>query len=97
MVHLAATATHTTATHGSHTGLFLAALIAAVLYIGACVIWPFRACRHCKGLGRFHSPTGRAWRPCRHCKGTGAKLRAGRRIYTHLKNTRDRATRGRDD
>ncbi len=92
MTHLAATATPMAATHGHNSvGVFLLALIAATLYIAACVIWPYRNCHRCRGIGRFHSPSGRAWRPCRWCGGTGAKLRAGRRIYTALKNTYNRA------
>ncbi|MDL4777598.1 hypothetical protein [Actinomadura xylanilytica] len=71
--------------------LLLLALVASVGYIAACAVWPFRACRPCRGLGRFHSPTGRAWHPCRRCNGTGAKLRFGRRIYAALRNTRDRS------
>ncbi|GAA0333108.1 hypothetical protein NE235_13370 [Actinoallomurus spadix] len=90
MTLLAATATATGDSAGS---LLLFALVMGAGYIAACVIWPFRACRHCRGIGRFPSPTGRAWRPCHHCNGTGAKLRLGRRIYTHFKNTRDRGTR----
>lgn len=81
MTLLAATATAT----GSSTGpIFAFALILGVGYAAACVIWPFRACRHCGGAGRYLSPTGRAWRHCPHCSGTGARLRLGRRIFNHL-------------
>jgi hypothetical protein len=85
---LAATAT---ATHHSTAPLLLAALVAGAVYMIACLIWPFRNCRHCHGIGRFHAPGGRAWRPCRWCHGTGAKLRAGRHLYNALKRAHDRA------
>jgi hypothetical protein len=78
----------------SGTGLLiLAALTGAAAYTFACWIWPFRACTKCGGIGRFRSPTGRAWRPCRRCKGSGAKLRTGRRILTYLTRTHRNSTR----
>jgi hypothetical protein len=76
---------------GSTAGTVLVfALVLAIGYAVACLIWPFRACRHCEGVGRMLSPTGRAWRLCTHCSGTGARLRLGRRIYNHLTRTHDR-------
>jgi hypothetical protein len=90
MTLIAATAT------GSSTGSALVfVLVLGAGYLAACAIWPFRACRHCGGTGRFVSPTGRAWRSCPHCAGTGAKLRFGRRVYNHLKHTHDRTRRPR--
>lgn len=83
----------TAASHTAHpTGLWLLLVIlAAAGYLLHCVIWPYRACRKCQGAGRFRSPSGRAWRYCNRCGGRGAQLRAGRRIWTHLKNIdRDR-------
>lgn len=81
-------------THGTGTaGLILLALLGLALYITACVIWPFGACRKCAGLGRFRSPTGRAWRACKHCRGTGARVRTGRRIWDVLRGVRDQANR----
>ncbi|GLY82025.1 hypothetical protein [Actinoallomurus iriomotensis] len=79
-----------TATGSSTASALVFALVLGAGYLAACVIWPFCACRHCGGTGRFVSPTGRAWRSCPHCAGTGAKLRLGRRIYNHLKHTQDR-------
>jgi hypothetical protein len=84
---LAATAT---ATDSSAGPIFVFVLVLAVGYAAACVIWPFRACRHCEGTGRFLSPTGRNWRHCPHCSGTGAKLRLGRRVFNHLNRAHDR-------
>ncbi|GAA4377340.1 hypothetical protein GCM10023088_37070 [Actinomadura verrucosospora] len=80
---LTAAATHT----ANPSGMWLLlAILAAVGYLLHCVIWPYRACRKCDGAGRFRSPSGRAWRYCNRCGGRGAQLRAGRRIWTHLKN-----------
>ncbi len=82
---------HAATATGSSTGsLLVFALVLGVGYVAACVIWPFRACRRCEGTGRVLSPTGRAWRHCPYCTGTGARLRLGRRIYTHLKQTHGR-------
>lgn len=53
-------------------------------YVVACAIWPYGACRKCKGGGRFMSPSGRAWRLCRRCKGSGARVRFGRRVWSWL-------------
>jgi hypothetical protein len=89
VTHLLTAASHPTG--GGAAGLILLALLALVAYIAACVIWPFGACRKCAGLGRFRSPTGRAWRACKHCRGTGARVRAGRRIWDVLRGVRDRA------
>lgn len=94
MTLLAATTTAT----GSSTGPILAfALVLVIGYAIACVIWPFRACRHCEGTGRFLSPTGRAWRHCLYCEGTGARLRLSRWIFNHLaqRHGRDRTQRRR--
>lgn len=87
-----ATATHTTTAAASATGniyalAFAAAALWAVCYAVACAIWPFKPCTRCDGRGKFPSPSGRSWRYCRRCSGTGAKLRAGRRIYNHLRGT----------
>jgi hypothetical protein len=77
----------------STASLILLALLAVVIYIGLCVIWPFGPCRKCQGLGRFHAPGSRAWRNCRRCKGTGARVRTGRRIFDLARGTRNRARR----
>ena len=87
MTLLAATDTATGSSAGS---VLVFALVLGIGYAAACLIWPFRACRRCKGAGRFLSPTGRAWRHCTRCAGTGAKLRLGRRVFNQLTQTRDR-------
>lgn len=65
--------------------LLVTALGALVLYIGACALWPFAACRRCEGTGKRRSPSGKAWRPCRRCRGTGRRVRVGRRAYVALR------------
>lgn len=61
--------------------LLLLALGALVLYIGACVIWPYAACRRCGGTGKRRSPSGKAWRPCGRCGGNGTRVRWGRMLF----------------
>lgn len=72
--------------------LILLALAALAGYAVACALWPFAACRWCRGSGRHRSPTGKSWRTCRHCHG-GAKLRAGRRLWITAQTTHDRGSR----
>ena len=50
------------------SALILPLLIVTACYITACVVWPFRACRKCDGIGRRPSPSGRAFRYCHRCK-----------------------------
>ncbi|MGW5642214.1 hypothetical protein ACWEV3_11010 [Saccharopolyspora sp. NPDC003752] len=45
------------------------------------MIWPFKACRTCRGAGRIRSPFLRSYRLCTVCKATGLRLRAGRKAY----------------
>lgn len=92
MTPLAAAAGHH---HASPALLILALVAVTVCYLVACAVWPFRACRRCGGAGKSRSPTGRTFHYCTHCKGTGAQLRAGRRLFTQLARTRDRARRDR--
>lgn len=41
---------------------------------------PFKNCRHCAGLGRIPTRTGRGTpKTCRRCKGTGQRPRAFRK------------------
>jgi hypothetical protein len=80
--------------HSSGTGsLMLLALLAAVFYVIHNLIWPFRSCRNCQGLGRFRSPSGGSWRYCRTCGGRGAQVRTGRRIWTWWTRIKDRGNR----
>ncbi|GIM97527.1 hypothetical protein [Paractinoplanes toevensis] len=86
---LAATATPT----ASLSGLLILALLFATLCYGVgCWIWPFGACRRCKGTGKRRSPFGRAFGLCRRCGGDGRRLRVGRRILNSLRETHDKGT-----
>lgn len=67
-------------------GLFALAVVAPG-YAVACWIWPYAACRKCKGAGKFRTSSGRAWRKCRRCKGSGERLRIGRKIYNHYRRS----------
>lgn len=70
---------------GASALLILALLIATACYIVACAAWPFKHCRRCGGTGKLASPTGRAVRLCPRCRHTGLRLRAGRRLWNHLR------------
>ncbi len=65
--------------------IIVAVLLATALYLLACWIWPFAACRKCDGLGRFHSWWGGSWRKCRRCKGSGERLRFGHRVVNAIR------------
>lgn len=74
--------------------IILVVVVWALIYAAVCRIWPYAACRKCKGDGRFMSPSwlrflfGRGWRNCRRCKGTGRRIRFGRRVWTKLAGVR---------
>lgn len=55
----------------------------AVVYLGACLIWPYEPCPRCGGRAP-RSPSGRYWRDCRRCGGRGRRLRWGARIVRSL-------------
>lgn len=57
------------------TTLVLLLIAWFVLYYMACRIWPFKACKHCKGSSKHLSPRKKAWRDCPACGGTGKRLR----------------------
>lgn len=79
-----------TAAASGHAGaIVLVLLVFAAVYVLACLLWPFAACRWCEG-GKKRSPGGRAWRPCGHCSGTGARVRLGRRLWSAGMRDRDR-------
>lgn len=95
MLHLAATATPTTATHGHHLPgaglLLLIGVVWAVGYLLLCWIWPFANCRRCSGLGKRRALVGRGFRHCPRCDGTGQRLRPGRHVLNHLRSIQHRA------
>lgn len=66
--------------------LLVLALGVLILYLLACAVWPFAACRWCSGSGKKRSPSGKAWRSCGRCDGSGKRVRFGRRIYEALSN-----------
>lgn len=70
--------------------LIVASLLGALVYAGACWLWPFAGCLRCNSSGKHRSPSGTAWRKCRRCKGSGARLRLGRQvwIWTHRTYTK---------
>lgn len=61
--------------------LFLFLTFVALGYAWSCAVFPYKACRSCRGVGLFRSPVFRAIRLCRRCDGSGRTLRAGRRAY----------------
>ncbi|RZT15210.1 hypothetical protein EV649_5996 [Kribbella sp. VKM Ac-2569] len=103
MLHPAATPILTAATHGSelaatiHTAeqaatVTLIVTAVAGLYLLTCAVWPFGKCRKCKGVGKFKSPFGKAYRHCPRCKGTGLRVRFGRHIINRIRATRGAGT-----
>ncbi len=94
MVTLAATATPSGTNDATVYGLlFLALLIVTVCYALGCWLWPFGACRRCKGTGKRRSPFGRAFGLCRKCDGTGRTLRTGRHIINAVRELHDNGTK----
>lgn len=103
MLHPAATPFLTAATHGSelaatiHTAeqaatVALIVTAVAAFYLLTCAVWPFGKCRKCKGVGKFKSPFGKAYRHCPRCKGTGLRVRLGRHIINRIRATRGAGT-----
>lgn len=74
------------------TAASLTALIVTLCYAFLCAVQPFAPCRHCHGNGRTPARFGLR-RDCRHCNHTGRRIRIGRRVWTHLKDTHHRGTR----
>jgi hypothetical protein len=103
MLSRAATATLIAATHGSdpaatlaataHTAAQVATVLlivtaAVALYLLSCLIWPFGKCRRCKGVGKFKSPFGKAYRRCGTCQGSGLRVRLGRHVINLMRAVR---------
>ena len=86
--------THLLASHAHHAHpagfVVLVLVLAAGWYALLCAAMPWRDCWHCGGDGR-NGPGARS--ACKHCDGTGLVVRYGRRAYTHLTRTRERAQR----
>jgi hypothetical protein len=63
------------------TGLTLPLILVTLGYFLTCLIWPFKACRTCRGAGKLRSPFLRSYRLCPACQATGLRLRAGRKAW----------------
>jgi len=68
--------------------LFLFLSTVTLGYVWSCAVYPYKACRSCRGAGVFRSSIFGALRLCRRCDGTGRTLRAGRRAYNAYLRTR---------
>ena len=88
-------ASTTTATDTGDARLYavlaLAAVIVTACYLLGCWLYPFGACRRCKGTGKRRSPFGRSFGLCRRCDGTGRTLRIGRHIINALREIHGKA------
>jgi hypothetical protein len=81
----------------SLTAPFLFVLILVALgYALSCAVYPYKACRSCRGVGQFRSSILRGIRLCRRCDGTGRALRAGRRAYNAAVRVRRSIRQARD-
>jgi DnaJ-class molecular chaperone len=57
------------------TNLILIGIAALAVYVLFCRIFPYTPCRNCKGSGKSHSPSGKAFRNCGRCGGSGRRRR----------------------
>ncbi|MFF1822074.1 hypothetical protein ACFVWG_32505 [Kribbella sp. NPDC058245] len=85
---LAATVTATAHTAGQVATVLLVVTIAVAFYLFTCLVWPFGKCRRCKGVGKFKSPFGNAFRHCGKCDGSGLRVRLGRHVINHIRAVR---------
>jgi hypothetical protein len=61
--------------------LVLLGLVAAVVYLGACCIWPYGPCFACRAHPRRNPGSdSRRHGRCRICRGSGERLRVGTRL-----------------
>ena len=58
--------------------------VVAAFYLLTCAVWPFGKCRRCKGVGKFKSPFGNAFRHCGRCDGSGLRVRFGRKVIGYF-------------
>ncbi|MEV8373067.1 hypothetical protein AB0P21_10050 [Kribbella sp. NPDC056861] len=66
--------------------------VVAVFYLLTCAVWPFGKCRRCKGVGKFKSPFGNAFRHCGRCDGSGLRVRFGRKVISYYRRTHSAAS-----
>ena len=71
--------------------MVLIVTVVVAFYLFTCLVWPFGKCRRCKGVGKFKSPFGKAYRHCGKCKGSGLRVRLGRHVINHMRAVRARA------
>ena len=61
--------------------LLLVAVLAAGVYLGSCLIWPYARCLACLGRkGRNPGSNKKRHGRCPACKGAGERLRIGTRL-----------------
>ncbi|WP_112248091.1 hypothetical protein [Kribbella monticola] len=83
-----ATLAATIDTAGQVATVVLIVIVAVAFYLLTCLIWPFGKCRRCKGVGKFKSPFGKAYRHCGKCEGSGLRVRLGRHVINHMRAVR---------
>ncbi len=83
-----ATLTATAQTAGQVATVLLIVTIVVGFYLFTCLVWPFGKCRRCKGVGKFKSPFGNAFRHCGKCDGSGLRVRLGRHVINHVRAVR---------
>ncbi|WP_328999436.1 hypothetical protein OHA18_33970 [Kribbella sp. NBC_00709] len=83
-----ATLTATVHTAGQVATVLLIVTIVVGFYLFTCLVWPFGKCRRCKGVGKFKSPFGSAFRHCGKCDGSGLRVRLGRHVINHMRAVR---------
>jgi DnaJ-class molecular chaperone len=71
------------------TSLILLGLVWIAGYVVVAAIWPYAACRRCKGSGKSRSPFGVGWRDCPRCSGRGRRVKLARRVYESARGYED--------
>ncbi|MEV4267790.1 hypothetical protein [Kribbella sp. NPDC049584] len=84
----AATLAATVHTAGQVATVVLIVTVVVAFYLLTCLVWPFGKCRRCKGVGKFRSPFGKAFRHCGKCEGSGLRVRLGRHVINHMRAVR---------
>jgi hypothetical protein len=56
-------------------GLLMLIVLAGVVYLVMCAVFPYKNCRRCGGSGRHRSAFFGGWRPCPTCNATGYRRR----------------------
>jgi len=84
----------TAAVHTAGQVATVALIVTAVagFYLMTCAVWPFGKCRRCKGVGKFKSPFGSAFRHCGRCDGSGLRVRFGRKVISYYRRTQSAAS-----